>query len=212
MDNQNFLWNATSSVLKPVMRVFCRFRIYGLENVSSVKSPVIFAIATHSYFLDPYIVGIIIPRHFYPVRFMTKPSFFKMPLVKHIVRAYDAFPVIRGQGLENTLKPAIDFLKQGEPIGMFTEGKISTTGELRPAKPGAAALSILTNAPIIPVALKGTWQIRNPLKFLFLQKRISISFGQPISPPNNASQLDKETLNNFTQTIENKIKTLYYSI
>lgn len=212
MDNQNFLWSATSSILKPVLRVFCRFKVYGLKNISDIKKPIIFAIATHSYFLDPYIVGIVIPRHFYPVRFMTKSSFFKMPLVKHIVRAYGAFPIIRGQGLENTLKPAIDFIKQGEPVGLFTEGKISASGELRPARPGAAALSILTNTPIVPVALKGTWQIRNLLKLLFLRKRISVSFGQPIFPPDNANPLDKETLNQFTQIIEDKIKTLYYSI
>lgn len=206
------LWNVTSSVLKPVMRVFCRFKIYGLENISSAKNPVIFAIATHSHFFDPYIVGIVIPRHFYPVRFMTKPSFFKMTLVKYIVRVYGAFSVIRGLGLENTLKPAIDFIRQGKPVGMFTEGKISKTGELRPARRGAAALSIITNTPIIPVALKGTWQIRNLLKFLFLRKRISVSFGQPIFPPDNINQLNKEILNQFTQIIEDKIKMLYYSI
>lgn len=195
------------------MRVFCQFKIYGLNNISNIKKPVIFAIATHSYFLDPYIVGIVIPRHFYPVRFMTKPSFFKMPVVKYIVRAYGAFPVIRGQGLENTLEPSIDFIRQGESIGMFTEGKISPSGELRPTRHGAAALSMITSAPIIPVALKGTWQIRNPLKLLFLRKKISVSFGQPIFPPENINPLgNKETLRQFTQTIEDKIKALYYLI
>lgn len=210
---RKMLWNITSSILKPVMRVFCRFKIYGLENIPDIKKPVIFVIATHSYFMDPYIVGIIIPRHFYPVRFMTKAAFFKMPVIKHIVRAYGAFPIMRGLGMENTLKPAVDFIRQDEPVGIFIEGKISKTGELRPAKPGATALSIMTGAPVIPVALKGTWQIRNPLKFLFLRKKISVFFGRPIFPPNNINPLnDKEALKQFTQILKNRIDELYYSI
>jgi len=206
------IWNTTSSVLKAVMRIFCRFKIYGLENISNMEKPAIFAIATHSYFLDPYIVGAVIPHHFYPIRFMTKAAFFKMPIVKHIVRAYGAFPVIRGLGLENTLRPAIDFIKQNEPVGLFIEGKIAKKEELRPSKPGAAALALMTSVPIIPVALKGTWQIRNFLKFIFLQKKVSVSFGKPIFPPKNTNPLDKEALQQFTQTIEDKVKELYYSI
>ena len=210
---RKILWNITSYMLKPVMRVFCQFKVYGLENISDIKRPVIFAIATHSYFLDPYIVGIVIPRYFYPVRFMTKAAFFKMPVIKHIIRAYGAFPIIRKIGLENTLKPAVNFIKQNEPIGLFIEGKISKIGEFRPAKPGAAALSIMTNVPVIPVALKGTWQIRNPLKFLFLRKKVSVFFGQPIFPPANINPFaDKETLEQFTQILEDKIKNLYYLI
>lgn len=214
MDNQKLLWNATWIILRPLLRIFCRFKISGIENIKAIKKPVIFAIATHSHILDSYIVGAAMPFncHFYPIRYMTKDAFFKMPIIRHIVRAYGAFPVIRGLGLENTLQPAIDLLKLNQAVGIFIEGKINKFGELRKTKPGAAALSILTKAPIIPIALKGTWQIRNLLKWIFLQKKISVSFGKPIFPPDNASQLDKETLNQFTQIIEDKIKTLYYSI
>lgn len=206
------LWNFTWLILRPLLGLFCRFKIFGLKNISNIKSPVIFAIATHSHILDSYIVGAALPFNcqFYPIRYMTKDSFFKMPIVKNIVKAYGAFPVIRGQGLENTLKPAIDLISQKQAIGIFIEGRINKFGELREAKIGAAALSLLTGSPIIPVALKGTHQIRNPLKWLFLQKKISVSFGQPIFPPkNNQNNPLEENTRQLTQQLNNSIKTLY---
>jgi 1-acyl-sn-glycerol-3-phosphate acyltransferase len=139
-----------------------------------------------------------------------------MPVIKHIVKAYGTFPVIRGLGLEKTLEPAIQLIKQGQPVGIFVEGKISKYGELREAKPGAAALAFMTGAPIIPVALKGTHSIRNPLKWLFLQKKVCVSFAKPIhikKLDNFDSSIEntKKHINELTQTIHGEIKALYLS-
>lgn len=210
---RKLLWNASWLILRPLLGIFCGFRIYGQKNLKNIPRPVIFAIATHSHILDSYIVGAAMPFncYFYPIRYMTKDAFFKMPIVKYIVKAYGAFPVIRGFGLKNTLQPAIDLIKQNETIGMFIEGKISKTGELREVKPGVAALSLMTGALIIPVALKGTYQIRHPLKFLFLQKKISVSFGQPIETLMANPNLIREDIDKLTQTISEKIKKMYLS-
>jgi 1-acyl-sn-glycerol-3-phosphate acyltransferase len=218
MQKQKIVWNTTWSILKPFLAVFCHFKTTGLENIKDIKGPCILAIATHSYGFDPYIVGTAMPFNsdLFPIRFMAKEKFFKMPFVKNIIEAYGTFPVIQGIGLENSLKPAIELLKENASIGMFVEGKVTKTGELREFKPGAAALSIITGAPIIPVALKGTHQIRNPLKFLFLQKKISVSFGQPIQhnftcPPNSTIQENREAVEKLTGQISEEIKKLYHS-
>jgi 1-acyl-sn-glycerol-3-phosphate acyltransferase len=218
MQKQKFVWNTTWLTLKPFLTVFCRFEKIGLENIRNVQGPCILAIATHSYGFDPYIVGTAMPfnSNLFPIRFMAKERFFKMPVVKNIIEAYGTFPVIQGIGLENSLKPAIELLKNNVAIGMFVEGKVAKNGELREFKPGAAALSIMTGTPIIPVALKGTWQIRNPLKFLFLQKKISVSFGQPIQhdftcTPGTTIQDNREVVEKLTGRISEEIKKLYYS-
>jgi 1-acyl-sn-glycerol-3-phosphate acyltransferase len=212
MDRKKILWNATWLFLRPLLAVFCRFRIAGWKNIKNVKKPCIFAIATHSHILDSYIVGAALPFNcqFYPINYMTKDSFFRMPVIKHIVKAYSAFPVIRGLGLEKTLEPAVQLIKQKGAIGMFIEGNISPKGELRNPKPGAAALALITGAPIIPVTIRGTHQIRNPLKWLFLQKKIFVCFGQKINPENKANP-SREDIENLTQKIFEEIKKLYYS-
>lgn len=208
------LWNATWIVLRPLLAVFCRYRITGSENIENAPKPCILAIATHSNVLDPYIASTAMPFNcrLYPIPYMTKEALFKIPIVKNIVKAYKAFPVIRGLGLENTLKPAAELIKQGYPVGLFVEGKINKFGELREAKPGAAALSLMTNTPIIPISLKGTHQIRNPLKFLFLQKKINVSFGQPIYPQKEYTEnpgLNQEAVNVLTEKINSEIKKLH---
>ncbi len=211
------LWNTTWIVLRPLLAVFCRYRITGVENIKNAPKPCILAIATHSNVLDSYIASAAMPFncHLYPIPYMTKDAFFKMLIVKNIVKAYKAFPVIRGLGLENTLKPAVELIKQGYPVGMFVEGKINKFGELREAKPGAAALALMTGAPIIPIALKGTCQIRNPLKFLFLQRKINVSFGQPIYVQKNYNEnpgLDQKAVNELTEKINSEIKRLHSAL
>jgi len=216
MQKQKIVWNTTWLILKPLLAIFCRFKTTGLENIKTLQGPCILAIATHSYGFDPYIVGTAMPfnSNLFPIRFMAKEKFFKMPLVKNIIEAYGTFPVIQGIGLENSLKPAIELLKNNVAIGMFVEGKVAKAGELREFKPGAAALSIMTGVPVIPVALKGTHQIRNPFKFLFLQKKISVSFGQPIQHnftclPGTTTQENREAIGKLTQKISDEIKKLY---
>ena len=215
---KNLLWNITWLILRPLLVVFCRFRIKGAKNIKEFKKPCILAIATHSHILDSYIVGAAMPYncHLYPIRYMTKDSFFKIPIIKYIIGAYGAFPVARGIGIEKSIKPATELTKCGETVGIFLEGKISKKGEIREGKPGAAALALATGLPVVPVALQGTHQIRNPLKFLFLQRKIIVSFGKPIFAqdfklPSNPKSGNKKAIGKFTKIIMDKIKQLYFA-
>jgi 1-acyl-sn-glycerol-3-phosphate acyltransferase len=213
---QKLLWNISWLVLRPLLRIFCRFKINGAENLRGISGPVILAIATHSHILDSYIVGAAMPFNcrLYPVRYMTKESFFKIPIVAGIIRAYGAFPVVRGQEIKNVLLPAAKLLEKNSAVGIFIEGKISREGKLRELKKGVSCLAFLTEAPVLPIALKGTYQIRNPLKFLFTKRKINVSFGKPIkisdfglSPDQNLE--NQENIEKFTKIIENQIKTLF---
>lgn len=215
---QKLLWNASWVVLRPLMRVFCRFKISGKENIKQAESPAIFAIAVHANIFDPYIVGAAMPfnNRFFPIRFIIRRRIFDIPFIRPVLKLYGAFKVIRGLGLKNTLQPAIEIIEQGFPVGIFVEGKISREGEIRDAKPGAAALSFLTGVSVIPVALKGTHQIRNPLKFLFTQRKINVSFGKPIKPADfgfleNKNLENRDIIEKFTKIISDQIKKLHFS-
>jgi 1-acyl-sn-glycerol-3-phosphate acyltransferase len=214
---QKLLWNISWLVLRPLMRFFCRFKIIGHENIRDAEIPAILTIAVHANIFDAYIVGAALPFNsgFFPVRFMIRRKIFDIPLIRPILKIYGAFKVIRGMGILKALEPAINLIKQKYSIGIFVEGKISMEGELRKARPGAAALSFLTGASIIPVALQGTHQIRNPLKFIFTQRKIIVSFGKPIKPtdfnlPENKNLESQEAVEKFTKIIEDQIKILLH--
>ena len=215
---QKLLWNISWLVLRPLLRIFCRFRIVGHKNIQDAITPVILAIAVHANIFDAFIVGAALPfgSHFFPVRFMIRRKIFDIPFVRPILKLYGAFKVIRGMGLEKAIEPAINLLKQGYSVGIFVEGKISRKGELRDSRPGTAAISFAQNAPVVPVALKGTHQIRNPFKFIFTRRKITVSFGKPITPadfnlPEDKSLENRETIEKFTKIIEGQIKKFYFS-
>jgi 1-acyl-sn-glycerol-3-phosphate acyltransferase len=74
-------------------------------------------------------------------------------------------------------------LAAGNPIMMFPEGTRSTTGNMRPFKPGAFELAIRNHVPIQPVVIRGTSDAL-PRRGFVLQGRhpISITVLDPIPP------------------------------
>ncbi|WP_420595670.1 lysophospholipid acyltransferase family protein [Deinococcus sp.] len=66
------------------------------------------------------------------------------------------FPFLRSIGAIGTheLRPAVQALKSGHWLVVFPEGRIEPLGRLRQVEGGAAWLSKMSGAPIIPVALR----------------------------------------------------------
>lgn len=91
-----------------------------------------------------------------------------------------AYPVYPGKGdYRISLKHHIELLQKGYSICIFPEGKRSLTGELNRAKGGALFLAQMTNAQIMPVAIKGITNLS--IKDFFLRKRrVSLHIDIPV--------------------------------
>ena len=86
-----------------------------------------------------------------PVHFMAKKELFQKGLMKKFVTKCECIPVYRDGSDMNGVLKAMKYLKSGESIVIFPEGKRNRTGEkLLPFKSGATALAIKTRTPIIP--------------------------------------------------------------
>lgn len=69
-----------------------------------------------------------------------------------------------------------DVLQRGGALGIAPEGKLGTQeGALNPLQTGAAHLSILTNAPLLPVGATGTLE-------LWWGKTLTLRVGEPLTP------------------------------
>jgi 1-acyl-sn-glycerol-3-phosphate acyltransferase len=134
-----------------LLRVVARYEVVGRENIPT-KGPFI-VVANHTHFADPPILGASLPRK---VIFMAKIEAFRAPIVGFLVRAYEAFPVHRGQPDRNALRLAQKTLDSGLGLGMFPEGTRSRNGALRQPFPGAALVATRSRAPVIPVGIDGT--------------------------------------------------------
>jgi hypothetical protein len=87
--------------------------------------------------------------------------------------------VRRGHHDEEAFITAFDVLGRGEAVVMYPEGGRSRTGDLAPqAKPGVGRLALESGAPVVPVAILGSHQVRNWKRLQF--PRVTVQYAAPI--------------------------------
>lgn len=107
-----------------------------------------------------------------PIHFMAKSELFKKGLMKKFVNKCQAIPVNRDGNDIKAVMMAMKYLKKGESVAIFPEGTRNKSKEgLLPFKSGAAALSIKTRTPIIPVV---------QIKKIRFMRRAHVIYGEPV--------------------------------
>jgi 1-acyl-sn-glycerol-3-phosphate acyltransferase len=148
-----------------------RARAFGTENVPN--GPVILA-PNHASFMDHFVTGVFIRRR---VQFMGKSQLFK-GIGGWIFSHGGVFPVRRGQHDEDAFITAFKVLERGGAVVMYCEGGRSRTGKLADtARPGIGRLALESGAPVVPLAILGSYQVRNWKRLQF--PKIVVQFGKP---------------------------------
>jgi 1-acyl-sn-glycerol-3-phosphate acyltransferase len=148
-----------------------RARAFGSELVPS--GSVILA-PNHASFMDHFFVAGFIRRR---VQFMAKSQLFK-GVGEWIFSHGGVFPVRRGHHDEEAFITAFEVLNRGGAVVMYCEGGRSRTGAVgEQARPGIGRLALESGAPVVPVAVLGSHQVRNWKRLRF--PRITIQYGQP---------------------------------
>jgi 1-acyl-sn-glycerol-3-phosphate acyltransferase len=153
----------------------------GQDNVPR-KGGAILAI-NHTSYLDFALAGTAaLPAKRY-VRFMAKKELFDNKLAGPLLRGMHHINVDRSNGSASFVA-ALRALKAGEIIGIFPEGTISTSFEIKGLKSGAVRLAIGAGVPIIPTIVWGGQRVfTKGLKPTLTRSKVpvSVSFGEPIS-------------------------------
>jgi 1-acyl-sn-glycerol-3-phosphate acyltransferase len=88
------------------------------------------------------------------------------------------FPVRRGHHDEEAFTTAFAVLARGGAVVMYCEGGRSRTGAVgEQARPGIGRLALESGAPVVPIAVLGSHQVRNWKRLRF--PRITVHYGQP---------------------------------
>ncbi|ANH37706.1 1-acyl-sn-glycerol-3-phosphate acyltransferase [Nocardioides dokdonensis FR1436] len=117
------------------------------------------------------------------VRFMAKREIFDHSAGGVLMRSLHHIEVDRGEGLES-FRTAVDYLEQGEAVGIFPEATISRSMELKEFKTGAVRIAAAAGVPIVPVILWGTQRMMtkdHPRDFS-RGKSIHLRVGEPLHP------------------------------
>ena len=156
------------------------FDFQGQENVP-LKGGAILAI-NHTSYLDFALAGTAaLPAKRY-VRFMAKKEIFDNKIAGPLMRGMHHINVDRSNGSASFVA-ALRSLKDGEIIGIFPEGTISTSFEIKALKSGAVRLAIGAGVPIVPTIVWGGQRVYTKgVKPNFKRKKtpVSVSFGEPI--------------------------------
>lgn len=136
-------------------------------------------VANHLSLLDILVLFRLF-RHF---KWVSKIENFKVPFIGWNMRLNRYIPLRRGdrESVMEMMAACEQTLGEGNSIMMFPEGTRSSTGELRPFKPGAFELALTTETPILPIVITGTSEAL-PKRGFVLQGRhpIRISVLDPI--------------------------------
>ena len=144
---------------QPFFHLYFRLSRVGREHVPQ-EGPVIFA-CNHRSFLDPFILGTLARR---PLYFVAKQELFENPLLRWFISSLGAFPVARGTGDSGAMDTARAILERGDCVVIFPEGTRVRPGPLGPTRRGVGRLALETGAPVLPVAVIGTEDIRTGLR------------------------------------------------
>jgi 1-acyl-sn-glycerol-3-phosphate acyltransferase len=125
--------------------------------------------------MDHFFMGVSIRRK---VRFMAKSQLFKPPM-EWIYSPGGVFPVRRGFADEEAFITARSILERDGAIAMYSEGGRSRTGKLSDTvRPGIGRLALQSGAPVVPIAIHGSAQVRNWKRLRF--PKVTVLYGDPI--------------------------------
>ena len=164
--------------------------VTGTEKLDAEK-PYIFA-ANHQSQFDIFALQGFLGVDF---RWLAKKELFQVPIWGHAMRRAGYIPVDRSHGRQalKSLGEAAQKIAAGTSVIIFPEGTRTKDGKMQNFKAGAMVLAIKSGVDIVPVAIKGTYEILPKGKLLINPGNVSIRVGNPITTKNYTSK-DKHGL------------------
>ena len=165
-------------VLQPIFLVYLRLSRQGREH-ARVKGGLLVA-ANHRSFLDPFVIGSSLPWR-RPMNYVAKIELFEKRWQGWLLSRLGGFPIRRGESDEEAMKTARLVLERGGTVCIFPEGTRIRSGALAAPKRGVGRLALETGAPVLPLALLGTEDVRNGWRIR--PRKVRLRAGRPMTFP-----------------------------
>lgn len=154
----------------------------GIEHLPDRNNGGAIIAINHISYLDFALAGTAaLPMKRY-VRFMAKKELFDNKLAGPLLRGMHHISVDRSNGSASFVQ-ALRALRDGEIIGIFPEGTISVSFEIKELKSGVVRLAQGAGVPVIPTIIWGSQRLWTKKVKRNLRQRgvpISVTFGEPI--------------------------------
>lgn len=191
------IYEIAKFLIKCYYRLRFKITIIGEDRVPS-SGPVMLC-SNHISDFDPPLIGLALDRQ---LSFFAKSELFELPVIGKVFPSLNAIPVSRGKSDRAALKTSINALKEDRCLLIFPEGHRNKgdVKQLQNLQEGASFIASKSEAPIVPVVIKGEYNRK---------KGVTIVFGKPI---NTEEFLEAgNTRKDLTRKLEKNLNNLLFS-
>ena len=181
-----------------ILPLFCRYiplSVGGLRNLERVAAPVIFA-ANHSSHLDTVALIAALPgdwrkqlapaarqQHFFPSG--ETPGRLRSAGLRALYYLacglFNAYPLSQDLGqVRDSLRYTGELVGAGYCPLVYPEGKFTPDGSLQPFQAGVGLMSLRLEVPVVPVHLRGTFEIMSQHDSWPRRGPVHVEFGTPV--------------------------------
>ena len=164
-----------------------RLRKVGTERIPDEGAAVV--VCNHVSYVDALVISAGCRR---PIRWVMHHEIFTIPVLSFVFRTAKAIPIAPAHEDAAMLERAYDAiareLADGQLVGIFPEGKLTSDGEMNEFRSGIVKILERNPVPVIPMALSGLWRslfTRNRARLRHATRlfpKIRLSVGDPVAP------------------------------
>lgn len=183
--------------------IFSPLTVSGLDQVDTSK-PHVYAV-NHASALDIPALYAYLPFQF---RILHKKELLSYPIVGwHLKRSkqvcVDQQNPARSIG---QIKSALRTLKAGMPLVIFPEGGRTSDGRIQPFLPGTFFLAIKAQIDIVPIALRGMYELLPMNTYHIKPRPLEMRVGKPIS----TAGLTMKDMELLSARVQKAVEEMYY--
>ena len=169
----------------------CRVRTNGVERLANIKAPVLF-ISNHVTDVDAGLIISALPwRWRYRLAVAMAGEILREwrsnAKVTYALGAalFNVFSLPRQSGFRQSFAYAGEAVDRGFSILIFPEGTETKDGELQPFKAGIGLLASELKIPVVPIMLRGLFEVKQRGQRFVKPGAVSVTFGEPITFTND---------------------------
>lgn len=169
-----------------------KLEIEGLENINPNETYIF--VSNHSSLFDIPVLQSSLPNDF---RIIYKKELEKIPIFGYGLKKSPYIGIIRDDPRQSmkSIEQAIATIQNGSSVLIFPEGTRTKDGNLGEPRRGAFFLATHSQKPIVPIAIKGTYEILNNGLSGIKPRTVQLKIGQAIRkiPRNRVEEVALQT-------------------
>jgi 1-acyl-sn-glycerol-3-phosphate acyltransferase len=172
--------------------------VRGAENLR--KHPVAVYASNHTSYMDTPVIFATLPFQF---RILAKKELWPIAFIGWYLDRSGQIPINTSnpRATLSSLGVGVKALRAGMPLFVFPEGARTPTGELQNFLSGAAYLAIRAQVPLVPIALKGVYDLLPIHTRHFYPAKLTLTVGEPIETAGMTLRQTEELTERLRDTI-----------